>query len=91
MAERADNGTIRDGLDRSKRGTPHAARCGALACPCYIEAQRKMADLVREYAADVYPEDVFTPDGTTPDAEGARFARRICEAVATKIEEAVDA
>ena len=90
MSAGADNGTIRDGLDRSKRGTPHAARCGALACPCYIEAQRATANLIRQHAEDVYPEDVFLPDSDSPDAKGARFARLLCATLATKIEEAVD-
>ena len=38
-------------------------------------------DRVRGY----YPESVFTPDGTTIDAESARWARRVCDNIKDEI------
>lgn len=65
--------TIMDGLVINERGKPHAARCGAIACPCYREAALAFmlrVDEVREEVADA----IYTAEGAGAwDTDGGHW------------------
>lgn len=49
------------------------------------EQRAACAEIARDHAL-IWPESIFTPEGTTMDADSARFARSICEDIAAEIE-----
>lgn len=53
---------------------------GAAALACHFFAER-----LREWRAQ-YPEDVFRPDGTTPDAYAAKGIRHVLDAILADLE-----
>jgi hypothetical protein len=48
-------------------------------------AERNRCLSAVDYIRGMYPESVFTPDGTTVDAESARWARKVCDNIRDEI------